>query len=69
MKKKPLNEISTTLNVTNTPQPMAEVLGKLHPDLRAKTRIMPKVSKEEMEAAIFKANNKLGKCGGHTTRY
>jgi len=57
------------LNESPTPQPMAEVVSKLHPDLRAKTRIMPKVSKEEMEAAILKANKSLGKCGGHTTRY
>ena len=41
------------INEAPVRQTMAEVVSKLHPDLRAKTRIMPKVSKEELEAAIL----------------
>jgi len=50
-------------------QTMAEVVSKLHPDLQAKTRIVPKISKEEMEQLILKSNKNLGKSAGHTTRY
>ena len=56
-------------NALPTPQPMAEVVGKLPAELQAKTRIVPKPTKEEIEAAIFKANKNLGKAAGHKTRY
>lgn len=64
MQHKPL-----TPKMTNIPQPMAEVVGKLPAEIQAKTRIVPKLSKEEMAKAMEKANNSLGKCAGHTTRY
>ena len=53
----------------HTSEPMGEVVGKLPAEIKAKTRIVPKPSKEEMQQAILKANKGLNKCAGHTTRY
>lgn len=59
---KPINEMPAS-------KPMAEVVGKLPSEIQGKTRIVPKPSKEELDAACKKANHHLGKAAGHKTRY
>ncbi len=66
---KPINDTSTPLSMTDTSKPMGEVVSNLPAEIKARTRIVAKPSKEELQAAIKKANGNLGKSAGHKTRY